>query len=87
MVDTNDGFVLAEKDLEIRGPGQFLGTRQSGYTELKLASITDLDMIERARTEASAIFNQDPDLSQENHQQLAKAVNEFWTQKKTGDIS
>ena len=43
MVETNDGFILAEKDLEIRGPGQFLGTRQSGYTGLKLASITDLD--------------------------------------------
>jgi ATP-dependent DNA helicase RecG len=87
MVETNDGFVLAEKDLEIRGPGQFLGTRQSGYTELKLASITDLDLIERARTEASALFSQDPDLSQESHQQLAKAVKEFWTQKNTGDIS
>ncbi len=87
MVDTNDGFVLAEKDLEIRGPGQFLGTRQSGYTELKLASITDLDLIEQARTEASKLFQQDPDLSQENHHQLAKAVKDFWTQKPTGDIS
>jgi len=87
MVETNDGFALAEKDLEIRGPGQFLGTRQSGYTELKLASITDLDLVERARTEASALFSQDPDLSQESHQQLAKAVKEFWTQKNTGDIS
>ena len=87
MIETNDGFVLAEKDLEIRGPGQFLGTRQSGYTELKLASITDLDLVERARTEASALFSQDPDLSQENHQPLAKAVKEFWTQKNAGDIS
>ena len=87
MIETNDGFVLAEKDLEIRGPGQFLGTRQSGYTELKLASITDLDLVERVRTEASALFSQDPDLSQENHQLLAKAVKEFWTQKNAGDIS
>ena len=87
MIETNDGFVLAEKDLEIRGPGQFLGTRQSGYTELKLASITDLDLVERARTEASALFSQDPDLSQEKHQPLAKAVKEFWTQKNAGDIS
>jgi len=87
MIETNDGFVLAEKDLEIRGPGQFLGTRQSGYTELKLASITDLDLVELARTEASALFSQDPDLSQENHKPLAKAVKEFWTQKNAGDIS
>ena len=87
MVETNDGFILAEKDLEIRGPGQFLGTRQSGYTELKLASITDLELVELARKEASALFQQDPELSQENHQQLSLAVENFWNQKTTGDIS
>jgi ATP-dependent DNA helicase RecG len=87
MVETNDGFVLAEKDLAIRGPGQFLGTRQSGYTELKLASITDLKLIEQARHHASDLFRQDPELSQENHQKLAFAVNQFWTQKSSGDIS
>lgn len=87
MVETNDGFVLAEKDLAIRGPGQFLGTRQSGYTELKLASITDLKLVEQARKHASDLFRQDPELSQEKHQQLALAVNQFWTPKKSGDIS
>ena len=87
MVETNDGFVLAEKDLAIRGPGQFLGTRQSGYTELKLASITDLKLVEQARQHASDLFRQDPELSQENHQQLALAVNQFWTPNKSGDIS
>jgi len=87
MVETNDGFVLAEKDLAIRGPGQFLGTRQSGYTELKLASITDLNLVEQARKYASDLFRQDPELDQENHQKLALAVNQFWTQKNSGDIS
>ena len=87
MVETNDGFVLAEKDLAIRGPGQFLGTRQSGYTELKFASITDLQLIEQARQHASELFRQDPELSQDNHQKLALAVNQFWTQKNSGDIS
>lgn len=87
MVETNDGFILAEKDLEIRGPGQFLGTRQSGYTELKLASITDLKLVEQARQHASELFRQDPELSQENHQKLALAVNQFWTLKNSGDIS
>ncbi|MCJ7716228.1 MAG: ATP-dependent DNA helicase RecG [Anaerolineales bacterium] len=87
MVETNDGFVLAEKDLTIRGPGQFLGTRQSGYTELKLASITDLDLVEQARKYASDLFQQDPELDQEKHQKLAMAVNQFWTQKNSGDIS
>jgi ATP-dependent DNA helicase RecG len=87
MVETNDGFVLAEKDLDIRGPGQFLGTRQSGYAGLKLASITDLKMVEQAREQASALFNQDPELSQEANQVLAKAVNQFWTKQTKGDIS
>jgi ATP-dependent DNA helicase RecG len=87
MVNTNDGFELAEKDLEIRGPGQFLGTRQSGYTELKLASITDLKLIEQARQTALSLFQQDPDLKQENHQKLARAVKQFWSQQTPGDIS
>ncbi len=87
MAKTNDGFKLAEKDLEIRGPGQFLGTRQSGYTQLKLASITDLELIEQARKHASTLFQKDPDLTQDNHQKLAQAVTQFWAQKRTGDIS
>ena len=87
MVETNDGFVLAEKDLALRGPGQFLGTRQSGYTELKLASITDVSLIEEAREQASRLFQHDPELSQEKHQALARAVNQFWTRKPSGDIS
>jgi ATP-dependent DNA helicase RecG len=87
MVKTNDGFKLAEKDLEIRGPGQFLGTRQSGYTELKLASITDIKLIEQARQTAMSLFKQDPDLKQDNHQELARAVKQFWSQQTTGDIS
>jgi ATP-dependent DNA helicase RecG len=87
MVDTNDGFILAEKDLALRGPGQFLGTRQSGYTELKLASITDIKLVEQARNQATALFQQDPDLSQENHQRLARAVDQFWSRQSAGDIS
>jgi ATP-dependent DNA helicase RecG len=87
MVETNDGFILAEKDLDMRGPGQFLGTRQSGYAELKLASISNLALLEEARSEAITLFKGDPDLSQANHQLLAKAVEEFWTPKNVGDIS
>jgi ATP-dependent DNA helicase RecG len=87
MLETNDGFVLAEKDLAIRGPGQFLGTRQSGYTELKMATITDLQLVELARQQALEVFQLDPDLKQEIHQGLAQAVNQFWEQETTGDIS
>ncbi len=52
LVQTNDGFVIAEKDLEIRGPGEFLGIRQSGLVELHLADLTkDLHVLELAREE------------------------------------
>ncbi len=64
MTESNDGFVLAEKDLQIRGPGEFLGTRQSGYASgLRMASITDVKLIEKARTQAQKLFEQDADLS------------------------
>ncbi len=53
MGQTNDGFVIAEKDLEIRGPGEFLGTRQSGIAELHLADLSkDLPILELARNDA-----------------------------------
>ena len=53
LVQTNDGFVIAEKDLEIRGPGEVLGIRQSGLAELHLADLTkDLYILEMAREEA-----------------------------------
>lgn len=52
LVKTNDGFIIAEKDLEIRGPGEFLGFRQSGIVELHLADLTkDLHILELARNE------------------------------------
>lgn len=86
MAETNDGFVLAERDLEQRGPGQFLGTRQSGYTELNLANLTDVRLIEKARRCAKTLFKQDPDLSGPEHQLLAEALQRSWGDGK-GDIS
>ena len=53
MTQTNDGFVIAEKDLEIRGPGAFLGVRQSGLPELNLTDLTkDIQILEQARKSA-----------------------------------
>ena len=63
MVATNDGFKIAEKDLEIRGPGEIEGTRQSGALHFKLASIVlDKAMLEVARSEVEKILEQDPEL-------------------------
>jgi len=87
MVETNNGFILAERDLQQRGPGEFLGTRQSGYvTSLRMASLSDLPLIERARSFAHRIFEQDPLLKQPQHALLAEALQRFWGELKT-DIS
>ncbi len=83
--DTNDGFKLAEKDLELRGPGDFFGTRQSGLPELKLASLGDTPLLELARQEAQAILRVDSALSHPDHRLLARKVKEFWSRE--GDPS
>jgi ATP-dependent DNA helicase RecG len=81
MVDTNDGFKLAEIDLKQRGPGDFLGTRQSGYvTQLRLASLTDLLLIEKAQRSAKKLFDQDPDMKLPENQGLAESLGHFWGQ-------
>jgi ATP-dependent DNA helicase RecG len=68
---TNDGFKIAEKDLEIRGPGDIEGTRQSGLLNFKLASIVhDRDSLEHAREIAENILETDPDLSSEGNKIL-----------------
>ena len=87
MSDSNDGFVLAEKDLQQRGPGEFLGTRQSGYSNgLRMASITDVKLIEKARVQAQKLFERDPYLNQPEHALLAEAFGRFWGDGK-GDVS
>jgi ATP-dependent DNA helicase RecG len=82
---SNDGFLLAEKDLEIRGPGEFLGRRQSGLPELHLASLTDMDMLEIGRQEAQSIYNDDPYLKKPDHEGLREKVSTLWLH--AGDIS
>lgn len=86
MAESNDGFILAEKDLAQRGPGDFLGTQQSGYFELKMARITDVPLIEKARKHAQSMFEKDPDLSLPEHQLLLKAIDHYWVEGQ-GDIS
>jgi ATP-dependent DNA helicase RecG len=63
MTETNDGFVIAEKDLEIRGPGEFLGYKQSGLPDLVLTNLVkDAKVLEDARNTAIAIIKSDPTL-------------------------
>jgi ATP-dependent DNA helicase RecG len=86
MESSNDGFVLAEKDLQLRGPGEFLGTRQSGYSELKLASLTDVHSIEKARKIAQSIYERDPQLTDPQFDLLKQTLSQFWSDGK-GDAS
>ncbi|MFO8101248.1 MAG: ATP-dependent DNA helicase RecG [Dehalococcoidia bacterium] len=78
MEQTHNGFVLAEKDLEMRGPGEFFGTRQSGLPDLKMARLTDVKLLEIARREAEQLFRVDPKLQKSEHQALAAEVARLW---------
>jgi ATP-dependent DNA helicase RecG len=86
MEQSQDGFFLAEKDLEIRGPGDFLGTRQSGFAGLRMARLSDLPTIEKARNVAHQIFDADPELRAPEHELLASRLAQFW-QPGAGDAS
>jgi ATP-dependent DNA helicase RecG len=74
----NDGFALAQIDLEMRGPGDFLGTRQSGLPPLHMAELTDLRTLEEARAAAKEIFAVDSELTRPEHRGLASQVADFW---------
>jgi ATP-dependent DNA helicase RecG len=68
MAETNDGFKIAEVDLQLRGPGEFFGTRQSGIPGLKIANLVeDAAIVEEARKEAFALIQSDPQLRKPDH--------------------
>lgn len=72
---TNDGFKISEHDLEIRGPGEFLGVRQSGMPGFKLANLVrDLPLLEEARKAAFELLEKDPQLLQKQHQRLKQKM-------------
>lgn len=82
MTETSDGFQIAEKDLEIRGPGELLGTRQSGLPELKIGDIVrDFKIMEEARKEAFEVVEEDPDLIDPHHVCIKKAIKERFGEK------
>jgi ATP-dependent DNA helicase RecG len=82
---THDGFVLAEKDLELRGPGEFFGTRQSGLPDLRVAGLADVRLLDTARREAQRLFDADPQLASPDLRLLVQQVDRFWSGE--GDAS
>jgi len=77
LADIHDGFQLAEVDLKLRGPGDFFGTRQSGLPSLKMAHITDRELLEMARYEATKLMENDPELKAPDHAAIAAQVARF----------
>ncbi len=82
FVELTDGFRIAEKDLEIRGPGEFLGTRQHGLPELKLANlIRDQEILEQARGEAQQLLEQDSMLEKPENRLLREELERLYAGK------
>ncbi len=78
MTRTNNGFLIAEEDLRIRGPGEIYGTRQSGMPSFRVADLVkDMHLLEVARQEAFRLLERDPDLNLPQHQRLKEAVDRF----------
>jgi ATP-dependent DNA helicase RecG len=72
--NVRDGFKLAEEDLKLRGPGEFYGTRQSGMPDLRMAKISDVGLLEVARSEAIMLFQKDGNLEHPDHAVLVKEM-------------
>ncbi len=78
MVETNDGFVIADVDMQLRGPGDILGTRQSGMLDLKVANLSqDQAMVKLARNVSDAILKSDPNLELPEHARILKRLREI----------
>lgn len=88
MVQTNDGFVIAEEDLRLRGPGDIQGTQQSGVVNLRLADLAaDVKILEAARTTAKELIEDDPRLEKPEHRTLLRYMQEETKEKIWGKIS
>jgi ATP-dependent DNA helicase RecG len=75
MCSTTDGFKIADEDLKLRGPGDFMGHRQHGLPELKIADLSsDMELLRISSIAAQAVINKDPDLSLPIHKPLKEAV-------------
>lgn len=82
MTETQDGFRIAEVDLELRGPGTFFGTRQSGLPEFRVADLLrDGRVLEEARQEAFPLVAADPSLQRPEHRALREALLARWRGK------
>jgi ATP-dependent DNA helicase RecG len=79
MEQTTDGFKIAEEDLAIRGPGQLMGTQQSGLPDFRVANfVRDIQLLNEARKEAFGVISRDPILSMPEHYFMKETLKERW---------
>lgn len=82
MCQTNDGFVISEKDLELRGSGDFFGTAQHGIPEMKIANLfEDIKELKTVQTLANKIIHEDSKLELEKNSKLKKLINSKFTER------
>lgn len=82
MEKTNNGFIISEKDLQLRGPGEFFGTRQHGLPDLKIANIfTDMRILKVAQKVANEIIEEDPMLINPKYKKIRERINEVFKDK------
>ncbi|MBR5926228.1 MAG: DNA helicase RecG, partial [Firmicutes bacterium] len=75
MCESSDGFYIAEKDLEIRGPGELFGYRQHGLPQLKLADpVKHVKVLDKAAQMAKELLEEDPDLTKPEHKMLGNYI-------------
>lgn len=87
MCRTNDGFLISQKDLELRGSGEFFGTRQHGLPELKVANLfTDLEVLKTAQAACAEILQQDPALQQPENCNLRGRIRHLFEKSGGADI-
>ena len=85
MTQSEDGFLISEKDLQLRGPGEFFGIRQHGLPELKIADLyKDMAILKEAQEAAERILRQDRELEAEEHQPLKTQIEAYLYGKMLG---
>ena len=88
MCKTSDGFKIADKDLELRGPGDFFGSRQSGIPTLKIAELTEnMDTVRESKQASEELLKDDPRLKKEENLRLRKAVAQLFTKDKGSTLN
>ncbi len=82
MQKTNDGFVIAEKDLELRGTGEFFGTKQHGIPEFKIANLfEDMEILKRVQSIAIKIQQEDPNLTSDKNKKIRNIIEEKFNKR------